>query len=169
MHQYDELHGGWDLPKHDRRRTYLPDSHGDLERDDLVDLPEPRREQRIAVQNDNYLDAVSCTGPTDCLAVGYFGTFMSDTGRDLDRDQLVDCLRVPTLETRSTISSGCRAQASPAASTAGEYYNESSDTVSTLVETGSFPPPTITSFSPTSGSPGTVVTIHGTNLQDAIR
>jgi hypothetical protein len=38
----------------------------------------------------------------------------------------------------------------------------------TLVETGSIPQaPTITSFSPNSGTPGTVVTFHGTHLKYA--
>ena len=115
---------------------------------------------------DNYLTSVSCTDSTDCVAVGYFAPLEMTlveiwTGTSWSIIQTPD----PGNEVDDLFGVSCSSVTSCV--TAGEYYNQSPDTVSTLIQTGSFPPATITSFSPTSGPPGTVVTIHGTNLQDA--
>jgi hypothetical protein len=51
---------------------------------------------------------------------------------------------------------------------AGGYFGSGTRS-KTLIEIGSTPaPPTISTFSPTSGPPGTLVTINGTNLEHVI-
>jgi hypothetical protein len=114
---------------------------------------------------DNYLTAVSCTGSTDCVGVGYEGP-LAQTLVEIWTGTTWSIVPSPSPgdEVNNLFGTSCASITNCV--TAGEYYSQSTPP-STLVESGSFPPPSMTSFSPSSGSVETVVTIHGTNLQDA--
>ena len=118
------------------------------------------------------LSGVSCTDAANCVAVGeYYG------GRNQTNQTLIESWNGTTwsvtpspskykndaenfLKAAScTGATGCIA--------VGYEYGFPSEKAKTLIETGSAPAPVITRFSPESGAPATVVTIDGSNLQEA--
>ena len=120
---------------------------------------------------ENFLYGVSCTNSTNCVAVGY-----DEDNPSTQLQTLVESWNGTTWSVASSPNEGSEgdsfnsvACASSNSCVAAGYYETSSFVDQTLIETGSSttPAPTITSFSPTSGVPGSVVTIKGTNLEDA--
>ena len=115
--------------------------------------------------DDNNLASVWCTSSTDCVAVGdeaspafTYTLIESWDGTSWTVTTSAD----PTMD---NWLSGVSCTSFTDCVAVGYYENSS--VLQTLVETGTFPAPTITTFSPTSGAPGTLVTIHGTNLEDS--
>ena len=117
---------------------------------------------------DNVLFGVSCTSSTSCTAVGYYtnGTGVSQT--------LVESLDGTAWSITSSPNEGGDGDqlggvscTGPINCTAVGYYTNGTGVTQTLVESGSTPPPTITSFAPASGPASTVVAITGTYLSGA--
>jgi hypothetical protein len=104
----------------------------------------------------NVLTGVDCTSSTECVMVGYFDNPAQETLVEYSDSDSV----VPSPNPGTSPSS----LAGVTCVSAGSCVAVGSSAGQTLVEAGSTPPPTITSFNPTSGSPGTTVVIKGKNF-----
>jgi len=115
---------------------------------------------------DDSLTAVSCTNTTSCVAVGdYYGTSNGGSPDTLieswDGSAWSDSLSPPS--NNWTYLNGVSCTGTSNCVGVG-YSFVFPDATKTLVETNLV---AISSFSPPYGAPGTVVTIHGANLEDA--
>jgi hypothetical protein len=106
----------------------------------------------------NVLQGVDCTSSTDCTMVGYFDNPAQVPLVEDWEDSNISVTSNPNLGTSSSELSGVTCASAGSCAAVGNSGGQ------TLVETGSTPPPTISSFSPTSGPVGTTVVIKGTNF-----
>jgi hypothetical protein len=121
----------------------------------------------------NTLWGVSCTSSTDCVAAGAT-TYLPDPHSIPYNLTLVENWDGTNWSLASSPTPGSDVLSGVSCTTAKRCVASGSDgsadyfATRTLIETGSSPP-TITGFSPSTGPPGTAVTITGTNLDGATK
>lgn len=111
--------------------------------------------------SESAFDSVSCTVPTNCVAVGSLGQTLIESWNGSAWSV------TPTPKPVNKDASGVSCTSWTSCVAVGDYYNTSANTWQSLSLTGTGPPPTISGFTPPSGTIGSHVTVTGTYLSAA--